>query len=85
MLWLVVTRSNNSPDNIGYYFLDAVKTFGGCPSELVTDLGTENKIMASTQDFFVTMKMPTNMLPLHETKGSKAISHSTEETDQVGG
>ena len=52
LLWLVVTRSNNSPDNIGYYFLDVVKTFGGCPSELVTDLGTENKIMASTQAFF---------------------------------
>lgn len=32
--------------------MDAVKTFGGCPSELVTDLGTENKIMASTQAFF---------------------------------
>ena len=29
LLWLVVTRSNNSPDNIGSYFLDAVKTCGG--------------------------------------------------------
>ena len=52
LLWLVVTRSNNSPDNIGSYFLDAVKTCGGCPRELVTDLGTENKIMASMQAFF---------------------------------
>lgn len=32
--------------------MDAVKTFGGCPSELITDLGTEKKIMASTQAFF---------------------------------
>ena len=54
MLWLVVNQSNNSPDNIEYYFLDTVKTCGGCPSELhvVADLGTENKIMASTQAFF---------------------------------
>ena len=52
LLWLVVTRSNNSPDNIGSYFLDEVKTCGGCPCELVTDLGTENKIMASMQAFF---------------------------------
>jgi len=52
LLWLVVTRSNNSPDNIGSYFLDTVKTCGGCPRELVTDLGTENKIMVSAQAFF---------------------------------
>ena len=52
LLWLVATRSNNSPDNSGSYFLDAVKTCGGCPCELVTDLGTENKIMASMQAFF---------------------------------
>ena len=31
------------------------------------------------------MKMPTNMLPPHETKGSRAIGHSIEETDQAGG
>lgn len=48
----MVTRSNNSPDNIGRYFLDAVKASGGCPCELIMDLGTENKIMASMQAFF---------------------------------
>ena len=48
LLWLVVTRSNTSPDNIGSYFLNViVKTHGGCPHEHVTGLGTENKIMAS--------------------------------------
>ena len=52
LLWLVVTRSNNSPDNIGHYFLNAVKASGGCPRELIMDLGTENKIMASIQAFF---------------------------------
>ena len=52
LLWLVVTRSNNSPNNIGSYYLKAIKTHGGCPRELVTDLGTENNIMASMQAFF---------------------------------
>lgn len=52
LLWLIVTPSNNSPDSIGSYFLDTVKVCGGCPLELVTDLGTENKIIASMQAFF---------------------------------
>lgn len=52
LLWLVVTWSNNSPDNIGRYFLNAVKASGGCPRELIMDLGTENEIMASMQAFF---------------------------------
>ena len=84
LLWLVVTRSNNSPDNIGSYFLDAVKTCGGCPCELVTDLGTENKTMAC-KHFFVTMKTRTNMLHRHEIKESKVTGHSIEETGQLGG
>lgn len=52
MLWLYVTRSNNSPHNIANYYLDAVQHFGGCAQTLVTDLGTENGIMASIQSFF---------------------------------
>ena len=35
------------------YFLDAVKEYGGCPVDLVTDRGTENGgIMAAIQSFF---------------------------------
>lgn len=52
ILWLYVTRSNNQPNNIATYYLDAVEEFGGCPVDLVTDLGTENGIMAGTQTFF---------------------------------
>ena len=52
VLWLVVTRSNNYPDNIESYFLDAVEQYGGCPIELDTDLGTENGRMAAIQAFF---------------------------------
>ena len=52
LLWLVVTRSNNYPDNIASYYLEAVEEYGGCPIELDTDLGTENGTMAAMQAFF---------------------------------
>lgn len=52
VLWLFLTRSNNSPDNIASYYLETVDKFGGCPVELVTDLGTENGKMAAMQSFF---------------------------------
>ena len=52
ILWLYVTRSNNLPQNIAAYYLEAVRDLGGCPMKLVTDLGTENGIMASLQSFF---------------------------------
>ena len=52
VLWLYVTRSNNSPHNVASYFVEAIQEFGGCPEKLVTDLGTENGIAASTQCFF---------------------------------
>ena len=52
ILWLHVTRSNNSPDNIATFYLNTVKELGGCPVELVTDLGTENAIVAGAQSYF---------------------------------
>ena len=52
VLWLYVTRSNNQPNNIAAYFLDAVDEPNGCPVDLVRDLGTENGIMAAAQAFF---------------------------------
>ena len=52
VLWLNVTRSNNRPDNITTFYLDAVEEFGGCPIDLITDLGTENGIIAAAQAFF---------------------------------
>ena len=52
VLWLYVTRSNNLPDNMAAYYLDAVREHGGCPLELYTDLGTENGIMAGIHSFF---------------------------------
>ena len=52
ILWLHVTRSNNSPDNIAKFYLSTVKQLMGCPVELVTDLGTENAIVAAAQSYF---------------------------------
>ena len=52
VIWLNVTRSNNSPNNIASFYISTVQTYGGCPVELVNDLGTENGLAASMQCFF---------------------------------
>ena len=52
VLWLRVCRSNKSPDNIARMYLGSVVKEGGCPVELVTDLGTENAIVAAIQSYF---------------------------------
>ena len=51
VLWLYVTRSNSWPHNIATYYLEAVEQQGGCPQKLITDLGTENGLMASIHSF----------------------------------
>ena len=40
------------PDNIAAFYLSVVKELMGCPVELVTDLGTENAIVAAAQNYF---------------------------------
>lgn len=52
ILWLDVTRSNNSPDNIAKFYLKAVAELKGCPVEMITDLGTENGLVAAIQCYF---------------------------------
>ena len=52
IIWFNVTRSNNSPDNIAQFYLKAVKDFNGCPVTMVTDLGTENGLVAAIQSYF---------------------------------
>ena len=52
ILWLEVTRSNNSPNKIASYYARTVSKVGGCPVELITDLGTENGVAAALQSFF---------------------------------
>ena len=52
IIWLYVTRSNNLPSSIAKYYLEAVASGSGCPIDLVTDLGTENGLMAGMHSFF---------------------------------
>ena len=52
LIWLNVCRSNKSPDKIAKMYVDAVINVEGCPVELVTDLGTENAIVAAIQAYF---------------------------------
>ena len=53
-MWLKVARSNNLPEYPALYYLETVKKLGGCPVEVVhvTDLGTENGLLASIQSYF---------------------------------
>jgi len=52
ILWLKVCRSNKSPDVIAHMYLNSIVNVGGCPVELITDLGTENAIVAAIQSYF---------------------------------
>ena len=54
VLWLKVCKTNNNPAVTSQHFLDAVKKYGGCPTLLRTDNGTENVIMAAMQAYFRT-------------------------------
>ncbi|XP_028416034.1 uncharacterized protein LOC114539597 [Dendronephthya gigantea] len=51
ILWLKVSRTNNDPAVTGQHFLDAISKYGGCPTLLRTDNGTENVNMAAIQAF----------------------------------
>lgn len=51
LIWLRVASSNNNPRVIAGYYLDSVRSAGGCPLKLITDCGTENHIMATMNCF----------------------------------
>jgi hypothetical protein len=44
-------QSNNQPNNIGMYYLEAVQQYNGCPIDFITDLGTENGLAAAIHTF----------------------------------
>lgn len=79
MLWLEVTRSNNSPDNNAIYFLSIVNELKGYPRQLITDLGTENGLAASMQCYFH------DDADAKETKELKGGSRFFHGTSQHGG
>jgi hypothetical protein len=51
ILCLKVSRTNNDPAVTGQHFLDAIAKYGGCPTLLRTDNGTENVNMAAIQSY----------------------------------
>jgi hypothetical protein len=52
LMWLKVSRTNNDPEVVGGFYLQAVADEGGCPVILRTDLGTENTVIAAVQSYF---------------------------------
>ena len=52
IMWLRVARSNNLPEFPAMYYVETVKELGGCPIQVVTDLGTQNGLLASIQSYF---------------------------------
>lgn len=53
IIWLNVYHTNNNPQIIGGYFLEAVKLYGCCPRFVRADYGTENGHIRNFQTFFL--------------------------------
>jgi len=51
LIWLNVYHTNNNPKVIGGYFLESVKSCGGCPRIIRGDCGTENVNVRAFQQF----------------------------------
>ena len=58
ILWLKVACSNNLPENPGRYYVETIAELGGVPVELVTDLGTENVLVADKITMLIGMCPP---------------------------
>ncbi|XP_062600142.1 uncharacterized protein LOC134261754 [Saccostrea cucullata] len=52
IIWLEVYTSNNNPNLIASYYVNAVKCRQGCPKRLRLDRGTENSSIAQMEMFF---------------------------------
>uniref|UniRef100_A0A0F8C524 Integrase core domain-containing protein n=1 Tax=Larimichthys crocea TaxID=215358 RepID=A0A0F8C524_LARCR len=51
VIWLHAYKTNNDPDVIAGYFMDAVLSTEGCPERVRLDMGTENVRLAEMQNF----------------------------------
>ncbi|XP_074642757.1 uncharacterized protein LOC141899985 isoform X1 [Tubulanus polymorphus] len=54
ILWLNVSNTNNDPAVIGWYFVDFIEQIKAVPRCVRIDAGTENGILASIQEAFLT-------------------------------
>lgn len=57
VLWLRVSKTNNDPDVIGSYYLDAIRKYGFLPTLMRTDRGTEATLM---EDFHMALRSKHN-------------------------
>lgn len=51
IIWLRVSYTNNDPAVIASFYIGAVRTLGGIPVRVRTDMGTENTFIAEMQTF----------------------------------
>lgn len=51
LIWLEVGPTNNSPEIITKFYLDAVKQVGGLPRKVRSHDGTENSMVAAVHTF----------------------------------
>jgi hypothetical protein len=51
ILWLKVSKTNNDPKVIAWYYLKCVEKFEGTPKLLCADRGTENGVLAFLHPF----------------------------------
>lgn len=51
LIWLEVGTTNNNPEVITKFYLDAVKQVGGLPRKVRSDDGTENSMVAAVHTF----------------------------------
>ncbi|PFX12696.1 hypothetical protein AWC38_SpisGene23301 [Stylophora pistillata] len=51
LIWLEVGPTNNNPEVITKFYLDAVKQVGGLPRKVRSDDGTENSMVAAVHTF----------------------------------
>ena len=52
VLWLIVLRLINSPNDIAALYLSCVEELPGAKIKIITDLGTENTLAAAIHSFF---------------------------------
>ena len=68
VLWLYVTHSNNLPDNIAAYYLDAVRDQGGCPVNSILILALKMALWLVFIHFLLMIQTRTDMYHLLATK-----------------